>query len=118
MKRLAFALFVAAAISAAGAAPPLFPPVDELEPALRMPEGARFEIGPDGSFLVDGKPRFLLGTIFCALVPFVYLPFIFAADFFRTRLLGSPKATACLKLVSAIMLAAVVMILAASVWRR
>ena len=64
MKRLAFALFVAAAISAAGAAPPLFPPVDELEPALRMPEGARFEIGPDGSFLVDGKPRFLLGTIF------------------------------------------------------
>lgn len=54
----------------------------------------------------------LLGTLFCALVPFVYLPFIFAADFFRMRLLGSPKATACLKLVSAFMLASVVVILA------
>ena len=54
----------------------------------------------------------LLGTLFCALVPFVYLPFIFAADFFRSRLLGSAKATACLKLVSAILLAAVVAILA------
>ena len=29
-----------------------------------MPEGARFEIGPDGRFLVDGKPRFLLGTLY------------------------------------------------------
>ena len=47
-----------------------------------------------------------------ALVPFIYLPFIFAADFFRSRLLGSAKATACLKLVSAILLAAVVAILA------
>ena len=35
-----------------------------------------------------------------------------AADFFRSRLLGSAKATACLKLVSAILLAAVVAILA------
>ena len=51
------------------------------------------------------------------IYPFVYLPFIFAADFFRTRLLGSPKATACLKLVSAIMLAAVVMILAMALWK-
>ncbi|MCR5413301.1 MAG: LysE family translocator, partial [Kiritimatiellae bacterium] len=25
----------------------------------------------------------LLGTLFCALVPFIYLPVIFAADFFR-----------------------------------
>ena len=29
-----------------------------------MPEGARFEIGPDGNFLVDGRPRFLLGTLY------------------------------------------------------
>jgi len=54
----------------------------------------------------------LLGTLFCALVPFIYLPFIFAADFFRSRLLGSAKATACLKLVSAILLVAVVAVLA------
>ena len=72
----------------------------------------------EGASLPPSVQTLLLGTLFCALVPFVYLPFIFAADFFRTRLLGSPKATACLKLVSAIMLAAVVMILAASVWRR
>ena len=36
---------------------------------------------------------------------------ILAADFFRARLLGSAKATACLKLVSALMLAAVALIL-------
>ena len=54
----------------------------------------------------------LLGTLFCALVPFVYFPAIVAADFFRARLVGSVKATACLKLVSAIMLAAVVVVLA------
>ena len=54
----------------------------------------------------------LLGTLFCALVPFVYLPVIVAADFFRARLVGSVKATASLKLVSAIMLAAVVAVLA------
>ena len=52
-----------------------------------------------------------LGTLFCALVPFIYFPIILAADFFRARLLGSGKATACLKLVSALMLAAVALIL-------
>ena len=57
----------------------------------------------------------LLGTLFCALVPFVYLPVIVAADFFRTKLVGSVKATATLKLVSAIMLAAVVVVLAANI---
>ncbi len=66
----------------------------------------------EGSTLPPSVQTLLLGTLFCALVPFIYLPFIFAADFFRTRLLGSPKATACLKLVSAIMLMAVVIILA------
>lgn len=66
----------------------------------------------EGSSIPPSVQTLLLGTLFCALVPFVYLPFIFAADFFRTRLLGSPKATACLKLVSAMMLTAVVMILA------
>ena len=71
----------------------------------------------EGASLPPSIQTLLLGTLFCALVPFVYLPFIFAADFFRTRLLGSPKATACLKLVSAIMLAAVVMILALALWK-
>ena len=58
---------------------------------------------------------FLLGTLFCALVPFVYLPMILAADFFRARLVGSVKATACLKLTSATMLAAVVAVLASQI---
>ena len=61
---------------------------------------------------VDPLQTLLLGTLFCALVPFVYLPVIVAADFFRARLVGSVKATACLKLTSAIMLAAVVAVLA------
>ena len=69
----------------------------------------------EGATLPPSVQTLLLGTLFCALVPFVYLPFIFVADFFRTRFLGSAKATACLKLVSAILLTAVVAILAASV---
>ena len=69
----------------------------------------------EGASLPPSVQTLLLGTLFCALVPFVYLPFIFAADFFRTRLLGSAKATACLKLVSAILLTAVVAILACNV---
>lgn len=71
----------------------------------------------EGAALPPSVQTLLLGTLFCALVPIVYLPFIFACDYFRTRLLGSPKATACLKLVSAIMLAAVVMILARALWK-
>ena len=47
--------------------------------------------------------------------PFIYLPAIVAADFFRERLVDSVKATAALKLVSAIMLAAVVAVLAANI---
>ena len=65
----------------------------------------------EGASLPPSVQTLLLGTLFCALVPFVYLPFIFACDYFRTRLLGSPKTTACLKLVSAVMLAAVVAVL-------
>ena len=45
----------------AGAA---FAPVSELDPALLMPEDSeRIEIAPDGNFLVDGKPRYLIGTV-------------------------------------------------------
>ena len=67
------------------------------------------------SVLSPAAQTFLLGTLFCALVPAVYLPAIVAADFFRARLVGSVKATACLKLVSALMLAAVVAILASKI---
>jgi len=67
------------------------------------------------SSLSPAVQTLLLGTLFCALVPFVYLPAIVAADFFRARLVGSAKAMASLKLVSAIMLAAVVAVLAARI---
>ena len=43
---------------------PLFPPTSELDPALRMPPGpVALDIAPDGNFLVDGRPRYLLGTV-------------------------------------------------------
>ena len=67
------------------------------------------------SSLSPAVQTLLLGTLFCALVPFVYLPVIVAADFFRAKLVGSVKATAALKLVSAIMLAAVVVVLAGNI---
>ena len=65
----------------------------------------------EGASLSPAVQVLLLGTLFCALVPFIYFPIILAADFFRARLLGSAKATAYLKLVSALMLAAVALIL-------
>ena len=67
------------------------------------------------SSLSPAMQTLLLGTLFCALVPFIYFPIILAADFFRARLVGSVKATASLKLVSAVMLAAVVAVLAANI---
>lgn len=69
----------------------------------------------EGGALSPACQVLLLGTLFCALVPFIYLPVIFAADFFRAKLLGSPKASACLKLVSAVMLALVAAVLAVNV---
>ena len=68
-----------------------------------------------GSSLPPAVQTLLLGTLFCALVPFVYFPVILAADFFRARLVGSVKATACLKLISAVLLAAVVAVLASQI---
>ena len=65
----------------------------------------------EGASMSPAMQVFLLGTLFCALVPFIYVPIILAADFFRSRLLGSSKASAWLKLVSALMLAAVALIL-------
>ena len=61
--RSVFPLLVAMAAFAT-AAEPLFPPTSELDPALLMPSGpVALDIAPDGNFLVDGKPRYLLGTI-------------------------------------------------------
>jgi hypothetical protein len=34
------------------------------EPSLAMPPGASFTIGSDGNFLVNGKPRFLIGNLY------------------------------------------------------
>ena len=52
--------FIALSAAAAG----LFPQVSELDPALLMPpDSEKVEIAPDGNFLVNGKPRFLLGTV-------------------------------------------------------
>ncbi len=38
----------------------------DAEQSLAMPENATFEIGGDGNFLVDGKPRFLIGNLYYA----------------------------------------------------
>ena len=67
----------------------------------------------ENSSLPPALQTLLLGTLFCALVPLIDLPVIFAAGFFRKRLLGSPKSSAFLKLTSAIMLACVAAVLAA-----
>ena len=64
MNRLFPLLVLVPATLLAADAPPLFPAVTDLEPALKMPEGATFEIGESGNFLVDGRPRFLLGTLY------------------------------------------------------
>ena len=34
------------------------------DPSLMMPNDASFEIAADGNFLVDGKPRFLIGNLY------------------------------------------------------
>ncbi len=65
----------------------------------------------EGASLPPSVQTLLLGTLFCALVPFVYFPIIVAADALRTRLAGAPRAGAWLKLASALMLTAVVAVL-------
>ena len=66
----------------------------------------------EGSSFPPAVQTLFLGTLFCALVPLIYLPIILAADSFRSRIIGSPKATAALKLASALILVAVVVLLA------
>ena len=56
--------FLCLAASVVAASASLFPPVSELDPALLMPpDSETVEIARDGNFLVDGRPRYLLGTI-------------------------------------------------------
>ncbi len=60
--RTPFLAFLAPIVAVA--ADPLFPPTSELAPALLMPPGpVALDIAPDGNFLVDGRPRYLLGTV-------------------------------------------------------
>ena len=66
----------------------------------------------EGSAHSPALQTFLLGSLFCALVPFVYMPVILAADALRAKLIGSTRFTVGLKLVSGLMLVAVVIILA------
>jgi len=66
----------------------------------------------EGSALSPALQTFLLGTLFCALVPFIYMPVILAADALRAKLIGSARFAICLKLVSGLMLASVVVVLA------
>ena len=58
------AVVVCVAFELMGQAAPASPKLGETEPSLMMPEGASFEIGADGNFLVDGKPRFLIGNLY------------------------------------------------------
>ncbi len=55
----------------------------------------------------------LLGTAFCAMVPFIYVPIILAADFFRSRLVGNARFMSALTAFSGLILVGVVVVLAA-----
>lgn len=54
----------------------------------------------------------LLGTLFCALVPFIYVPIILAADALKSTLEKRHGFAPTIKLVSGIMLVVVVVLLA------
>ena len=66
----------------------------------------------EGSSLSPAVQTLLVGTLFCALVPFIYMPVILAADALRAKLVGSAGFAVGLKLVSGLMLVAVVIVLA------
>lgn len=58
-----------------------------------------------------------LGTLFCALVPFVYVPVILFADAFRARLSNSRTFTFALKMLSGLILVGVVAVLAMGLFK-
>lgn len=65
-----------------------------------------------GSRVPPSVQVFLLGTLFCALVPVVYLPIVCAADALRAQLERRPRLAPAIKLVSGLLLVAVVALLA------
>ena len=56
----------------------------------------------------------LLGTLFCALAPVVYLPIICAADALKVQLERRPRLAPAIKCVSGLLLVSVVALLALS----
>lgn len=54
----------------------------------------------------------LLGTLFCLLVPFIYLPIICAADALKSMIERKPRFAPTIKLFSGLLLVAVVALLA------
>ena len=54
----------------------------------------------------------MLGTLFCAIVPILYLPIICAADALKTMIESKPRFSPSIKLASGCLLAAVVVLLA------
>lgn len=71
----------------------------------------------DGAALSPAVQTLLLGTLFCVLVPVVYVPIILAADALRARLVGSRLFLAGLKALSGLILASVAVLLALNVLR-
>lgn len=69
----------------------------------------------EGSTFSPPVQTFLLGTLFCLLVPWIYMPIIFAADALRSKLLGSSGFSIGLKLFSGLMLVGVAIYLALQV---
>ena len=65
-----------------------------------------------GSCVPPSVQALLLGTLFCALVPVVDLPIIYAADAFKVQMERHPRLAPATKLVSGLMLVAVVALLA------
>ena len=53
-----------------------------------------------------------LGTLFCALVPFIYIPIIMTADALKATLEKHPRIAPLIKLISGLMLVTVIVLLA------
>lgn len=68
----------------------------------------------ENSALAPSVQIFLLGTLFCLLVPFVYIPIICGASAFKKALERYPKFAPAIKLFSGLLLTLVVILLGAS----
>lgn len=65
----------------------------------------------ENSRLAPSAQIFLLGTLFCLLVPFVYIPMICGANALKEALERRPKASPAIKLFSGLLLTLVVILL-------